>query len=192
MPRATQTAARNARPKRIDAGGSVASPHALRRGGPSRTSPTTLTKQKTASAAVAARPARATATEDARQDTAGSGDVEERLQRQPFGGEPVQRGQSGDGCRSDEERGPGPRHAPQQPAEPIEIERSDRPLERPRAEEEQRLEDGMVDRVQQSGSQRERRPLVTRDTLCPQQQAGSDTEQDDADVLDRVEREQLA
>ena len=117
--------------------------------------------------------------------------MEERLQRQPFGGEPVQRGQSCDGRRSDEECGPGPRHAPQQPAEPIEIERSHRPLERPRAEEEQRLEDGMVDRVQQSGSQRERRPLVTRGTLCPQQQAGSDTEQDDADVLDRVEREQL-
>jgi hypothetical protein len=46
----------------------------------------------------------------------------------------------------------------------------------------------VIDRVQEGGRQRERRPFVR--TPCPQQQAGADTEQDDADVLDRVEREQ--
>ncbi len=160
MPSATQAAARNASPKRIDLGGSVAPSHSVRRGGPSRTNPTTLTKQKTASAAVAARPARAIAPSDPIPHASVGGYVQERLQGEPFGGETVQRRQAGDSRRSDEERCACPRHAPQQAAELVELERANGLLERTCAEKEERLEDGMIDRVQQGGRQCERSPLV--------------------------------
>ena len=114
--------------------------------------------------------------------------VHERLQRQPLGGEAVERRHAGDRERADEEGAAGPRHAAQKPAEPVELERADRPLEGAGAEEEQRLEHGVVERVQQRRRERERRPRVG--AARAQQQAGAEPEHDDPDVLDRVEREQ--
>ena len=130
------------------------------RGGPSSTSPTTLTKQNTASAAVAASAASASAPASPSPTSAVARDVQQRLQRQPLRGEAVQRRQAGDRHRADEERAARPRHPAQQPAEPVELERADRALERARAEEEQRLEDRVVERVQQRRRERERRPRV--------------------------------
>ena len=172
------------RPRRLDR----ACGARLARGGPSSTSPTTLTKQKTASAAVAASAASASAPAVPVADPAVGRDVQQRLQRQPLRGEAVQRRQAGDRHRADQERAARPRHPPQQPAEPVELERADRPLERAGAEEEQRLEDRVVERVQQRGGERERRPGVG--AAGAQDQAGADPEHDDPDVLDRVEREQ--
>ena len=84
-------------------------------------------------------------------DVAVRADVQQRLEREPLGGEPVQRRQARDRHRADEERDARPGHAAQQAAEPVELERADRALERARAEEEQRLEDRVVQRVQQRG-----------------------------------------
>ena len=60
-PSSTHQAARATSPQRIAHGASTASAQAVRRGGPSSTRPTTLTKQYTASAAVTASAARASA-----------------------------------------------------------------------------------------------------------------------------------
>ena len=114
--------------------------------------------------------------------------MQQRLQRQPLRGEAVQRRQAGDRHRADEERAARPGHPAQQAAEPVELERADRALERARAEEEQRLEDRVVERVQQRGGERERRPGVG--AARAQHQAGAEAEHDDPDVLDRVQREQ--
>ena len=121
-------------------------------------------------------------------DVAVRGDVQQRLQRQPLRGEAVQRRQARDRHRADEEGGAGPRHPPQEAAEPVDLERADRALERAGAQEEERLEDGVVHGVQERRPERERRPLVG--AAGAQQQAGADAEHDDPDVLDRVQRQQ--
>ncbi len=187
-PSATQASARKTIAPRIGRGASTAAATASRRGRPSSTSPTTLTKQNTASPAVAA--------ERGERDRAGHpvaevpvrGDVQQRLQRQPLRREAVQRRQARDRHRADEERAAGPRHPPEQAAEPVELERAHRSLERACAEEEQRLEHGVVQRVQERGAERERGPGVR--TARPQDEAGAEAEHDDPDVLDRVQREE--
>ena len=158
------------------------------RGGPSSTRPVTLTKQSTASAAVAASAASASAPASPSPRCAGRRHVQQRLQGHPLGGKAVQRRQAGDRERADEERAAGPRQPPQQPAEPVEPERACRALERAGAEEEQRLEHRVIQRVQQRGGQRDRGPGVGASGA--QDQACAEAEDDDPDVLDRVEREQ--
>ena len=114
--------------------------------------------------------------------------VEQRLQREPLGGEAVQGRQPRD-CHRTHEEGPGrPRHPAQQPAEAVELERTDGTLERAGAEEEQRLEDRVVEGVQQRGREREGGPGLL--AASAKGQARAQTEDDDADVLDRVERQQ--
>ena len=123
-----------------------------------------------------------------RADAAVRRDVQQRLERQPLRREPVQRRQPGDRHRADQKRAPRPRHPPQQTAEPVELERANRPLERPGAQEQQRLEDGVVQRVQQRRGERDRRPQHR----APRHAApgSAEAEQDDPDVLDRVKRKQ--
>ncbi len=86
--------------------------------------------------------------------------VHQRLQGEPLGDEPVERRQPGDRHCADQERAAGPRHPPQQTAQPVELERADRALERTRAQEQQRLEHRVVQRVQQRRRQGERRQRV--------------------------------
>ena len=129
---------------------------------PSSTSPTTFTKQSTASAAVAASARERERAREARGDAAVCGHGEQRLQRQPLRREPVQRRQPGDRHRADEERAAGPRHPLQQPAEAVDLERP-----RPRARTRRRrgtggLEDGVVERVQERGRERDAGPLRRR------------------------------
>ena len=114
--------------------------------------------------------------------------MDQRLQGQPLGGEAVQRRHAGDRHRADQEGAAGPRHPPQQAAEPVEVERADRSLEGARGEEEQRLEDGVVEHVQQRRGEGDRRP--GRLALGGEEDRGAEAERDDADVLDRVEGEQ--
>ena len=147
-----------------------------------------MTKQSTASAAVAASAAERDRACEAVADPAVGGHVQQRLQRQPLRGEAVQRRQPGDRHRTDEKRAAGPRHPPKQTAQPVELERSDAALERAGPEKQQRLEHGVVERVQQRRRERERRPVFG--AARTQEQAGAETEHDDPDVLDRVEREQ--
>ena len=160
MPRATQAAARNTSPKRIDAGGSVASRTLRPAGRPQQHQPDDLDEAEDGERSRRRQAGEGDRSEDAVQHAPVGGYVQERLQGEPFGGEAVQRRQPGDGRRSDEERCACPRHAPQQAAEPIELERSHGLLERTCAEKEERLEDGVIDRVEQGGRQCERRPLV--------------------------------
>ena len=87
------------------------------------------------------------------------GHGEQRLEREPLRREPVQRREPCDRHRADEESAAGPRHALQQSSEAVDLERPRCPLERPRAEEEKPLEDRVVERVQESGRECERRPL---------------------------------
>ncbi len=143
---------------------------AVWRGGPSSTSPTTLTKQKTASAAVAARPASASAPANPPPTPPYAGTCSSACRVSHSEAKPFSGRQSRDRHRADEERAAGPRHTPQQAAEPIELERADRLLERTGAQEEKRLEDRVVDRVQQS-----RRQARTPPTRRPPAPAASGT-----------------
>src|ERR1035437_2650917 len=182
-PSATHDTASMAIPARMPTGGSTAPSHSTRRGEPSSTNPTTFTKHNSASAAVMARPASATAPRGP-----GKGDVRERLQPQPLRRESVQRRQPGDGHRADEESAARPRHSPQQPAKLIELETAHRSLQRARAEKQQGLEDGVVGDVQQRSGKSDCGPRgVPR---VGEQERRAETERDDADVLDRVIRQQ--
>ena len=93
-------------------------------------------------------------------DVAVGRDVQQRLEGQPLRREAVQRRQPRDRHRAHEECTAGPRHPPQQPAEPVDLERADHLFERARAEEQQRLEDGVVQRVEECRCQRECSPDV--------------------------------
>ena len=125
---------------------------------------------------------------DAGRDAVRQREMKQRLQRQPLRDEAVQRRDPGDRPGADQEGGAGPGHATQQAAQAIQLEVVDGALERAGAEEQERLEDGVVDRVQQRRGERHARPAGL--TLLAQDQRGAEAEQDDADVLDRVQREQ--
>ena len=84
--------------------------------------------------------------------------MDQRLQGEPLRGEAVERRHAGDRHRPDQEGPAGPRHAPQQPAEAVEVEGADRALEGARREEQQRLEHRVVEDVQERRGEGDRRP----------------------------------
>ena len=115
--------------------------------------------------------------------------MEERLQRQPFRREPVEHRHAGDRERADQHGAAAPGQTPQQAAQPVErLEGSERALDGPGPEEQQRLEDGVVDGVQQGGGERVGGPRVG--VMGAQQQARTDRERDDPEVLHGRVREQ--
>ncbi len=114
--------------------------------------------------------------------------VEQRLQRQPLRGEAVQGRQARDRRGADQERPSRPWHPPEQAAEPVELQRTDRLLECARSQEEQCLEQRVVDGMQQCGGEREPCPGIR--AAGAQDETGADPEHDDPDVLDRVKRQQ--
>ena len=187
-PRTTQATASAATAVHMGSGASTASATRVRRGRPSSTSPTTLTKQSTARAAVAPRAASAMApaTPTATPPLAGTASSDCSVSHSEAN--PFRRRQPGDRHRADEEGQPGPRHPVQKAADPVDLERARRALERPGAEEEEALEDGVIERVQERGRERDAGPVV-RSALA-EQETRSEAEHDDPDVLDRVEREQ--
>ena len=83
---------------------------------------------------------------------------------------------------------PGPGHAPQQPTEPVDLERADGALERAGAEEEECFEDGVVDGVEERRGKCDSGPRVG--AARAQHEACADAEHDDPDVLDRVQRQE--
>ena len=107
--------------------------------------------------------------------------MQEGLQRQPFRGEAVEERDARDRERADEERRAAPRHPPQEPTEPVELEPPGRPLENPGGKEEQRLERCVVDGVQQGRAERERRPLIG--PVAAEQETRTEPQCDDAEVL---------
>ena len=113
---------------------------------------------------------------------------QQRLKRQPLAHEAVQERQAGDGHRADEEAGARPRHAAQQPAEPLELTRARRHDDAPRAEEQQPLEDGVVQHVREAGRERDGRQAGM--PVGERHHAGAQAEEDDAGVLDRAVGEQ--
>ena len=82
-------------------------------------------------------------------------EVQQRLEREPLRGEARRAAAAPRSRARRRERPAGPWHPPQQAAEAVELERADRPREHAGAEEEQRLEDGMVQRVEQRGAERD-------------------------------------
>ena len=115
------------------------------------------------------------------------GDVEaakQGLKHQPFGDKAVERRQGRDGGRADQEEERRPGHPLDQPAHLFHVARVRGVQHRTRAQEEQALETGVVDRVVQPADEAQRgqrhQPVAVED------QPSADAHQDDADVLHRV------
>ena len=173
-PRARRRRARERRqPARIGNGASTASSTRARRGRPSSTSPTTFTKQSTASAAVAASAPSASAPASPSATPPFAGTASSDWSVEPLGGEPVQRREPGDRHRADEERASRPGHPLQESAEAIDLERARGPLESARSEEQETLEDGVVERVQERGRDARRPPSRLRRVARRRRQAPS-------------------
>ncbi len=137
---------------------------------------------------MAARPAAATAPARPSAEGRAQGDVDQRLQGEPLRGEAVERRHPGDRHRPDQKGPAGPRHAPQQPAETVEIEGAHRALEGARRQEQQRLEHRVVEDVEERRRERDRRP--GRLAVGGEEDRGAEAERDDPDVLDRVKGQQ--
>ena len=110
------------------------------------------------------------------------------LKRQPFGDEAVERRQSRDGGATDEKRQSRPGHIVNEAPQMLHVAFARRRQHGARAEEQQALEERMVERVQQSGRHRQRRGRRHAEHLERQREAKSN--EDDADVLDRMVGEQ--
>ena len=187
-PSTTHQPARTRRPQRIAQGASTASAQAAPARRAEQHESDDLDEAVDGEGAVSASAAERQHARDAGGDGMGQREVEERLKRQPLRHEAVERRDAGDRSGPDQECRAGPRHAAQQAAHAIQLEAVDGALEGPGAEEEQRLEDGVIDRVQQRGGERDASPGGL--ALLAQHQRGAEPEQDDADVLDRVQCEQ--
>ena len=114
--------------------------------------------------------------------------TEQRLHRQPLAREPVERGQSGDGRAANEERDRGDRHPVDQAPEALDLPGPHRAVDRPGAEEQEGLEHGVIDHVEQRRTQSQDDDRVG--TRAAARQRDPQSEQDDPDVLDAVVREQ--
>ena len=113
---------------------------------------------------------------------------QERLERQPLARKAVQRRQAGNRHRADEEEQPGPRHPSQQPAELLDLPRAGGHHDAARAEEQEPLEHRVIQHVVET-----RRDADRRDVTAAVRQGHhpcAETEEDDADVLDAVIRQE--
>ena len=115
--------------------------------------------------------------------------VEQRLRREPLRGEPVEWRKPRDCGSAHEDRRSRPRRTPQHPAEPVEVDAAPRPFERTGAEEEEALEQRVVERVKQRRRERERGPGLL--TLGEEEEARTESEERDSDVVDGREGEKL-
>ena len=167
---------------------STASSASARRGAPSSTSPTTLTKQKTASAAVAARPAAAMAPaspsprEGPRATWTSACRVSHSEAKPLSGGTPA--------IAIDPTRKAPPVQGMRRSSPPMRSRSREptRALEGAGREEQQRLEHRVVEDVQERRGEGDRRP--GRIALRGEEDGCAEPERDDPDVLDRVKGEQ--
>ena len=188
IPRTTQPAARKESDSRNGRGGSVARSRPLATGTAQEDETDDLREaedRKCGGHAQARKPDRP---EQPVTETSLGRHAEECLPGQPLRREAVEGRDPGDRGAADEERPPGDRHPSQEPAERVDVEASGDSLERPGAEEEQALADGVVERVQQRRCECDRGPGVGPSRA--EQECRTDGEDDDPDVLDRAEREQ--
>ena len=114
--------------------------------------------------------------------------LEQRLVGEPLADESVERRQGRDGDRADEEAERRDRHPLHQPAHVLHIARVGRMNHGPGAEEQERLEHGVIDRVVQPGGQGQRGEH--RVAGVQEHQRRANAHQDDPDILDAVIGEQ--
>ena len=155
---------------------------------PRKTAPNTLTKQATARAPIKASAGAAKAATGHAAPVADSQRAEQAQVDQQLADEAVQRRQPADGDRADEKAQRGPRHRLGQAAESIDLAGAGGMHHRPGAEEQKRLEQGVVPDVQQGPAQAQDDPIAALERPADQRQA--EAHHDDADVLDAVVRQQ--
>ena len=114
--------------------------------------------------------------------------AEEALERQPLAGKAVEWRQTADCGGADAECQHRDRHLPTQPAEVVQVTQTRGVYDGSGRNEEQALEDRVIDGVEDRGSQGEGREFGR--PMGIQEQGGADADQDDADVLDAVERQE--
>ena len=105
------------------------------------------------------------------------------LEQQPLGNEAVERRQGGNGERTHQKEDSGARHAMDEAAQPIEVAPSGGVQDGARAEEQQGLEPGMVEHVQECRRHRHGRRLVLG--VGAEGQSEAQRHEDQADILDR-------
>ena len=110
------------------------------------------------------------------------GAEQHRLEGEPLGDEAVERRQRRDRDASGKHGEGGPRHAVDEAAEPVHLPRSRRGQHRARAEEEERLEGGVVEDVEQRRGEGERGGA--RHAVGPEGEREAEADEDQADVLD--------
>ena len=110
------------------------------------------------------------------------------LEDQPLADEAVGGRQRGNRDGSDQKEDPGPRHAPEQATIFLHVPGMRGIEQRARAEEQQGLEHRVVDRMVEPGQQPERSKFF--ESVGLKDHAGADAQQDDADILHAMEREE--
>ena len=123
-----------------------------------------------------------------RRNSATSRRAEQALEREPLAGKAVEWRQTADCGGADAECQHRDGHLPTQSAQVVQVTQTRGVYDSSGRNEEQALEDRVVDRVEDRGGQGEGREF--RRTVGVEEQGGADADQDDADVLDAVEREQ--
>ena len=108
---------------------------------------------------------------------------QDRLERQPFRDEAVQRRQRRNRRAADQERDRRARQTMDQAAELLHVALAGRAHDRARAEEQQALEQRMVEHVQQRGRHRQRRRKLH--AVRPKRHRKAQADEDDPDILDR-------
>ena len=127
--------------------------------------------------------------EDHAREAPGASEAgQQRLVRQPFADEAVERRQAGNGHRADQKTERRHRHAADEPAHLFHVARARGLQNGAGAQKQQALEDGVVQRVVEARDQRDGRQRGMAERAEHQRRAEAD--QDDADVLDAVIRQQ--
>ena len=103
---------------------------------------------------------------------------------------PLSGGSAGDRDGPEQKQARRPRHAPGEPAELLHVADVRAAEHAPRPEEEEAFECRVVERVKECGGERDGREGAARALLAPQNHRQPHADEDDADVLDAVEREQ--
>ncbi len=165
----------------------VHAPPPRERGAPRNTTPHTLVKHASASAPVTPRRIAAgiAAHADGPRDNGG---IEQPQVHQPLADETVERRKPADRHRAQGEQARRPRHPAPQAAQAAHFARAGRVKHGTGPEEQQRLEQPVIPHVQESARERKRAP--GRMSMFHRDEREAETDQDDADVLDAVIREQ--
>ena len=150
--------------------------------------PNALVKHATARPPISARPAINASSGTATAPAVETAALERAEKNQELADETVQRRQTRNRHRANEKSRRRPRHPFQQPAEVVNFMRSGAMHHRARAEEQQSLEQGVIEHVQQRAAKAQHHQHGR--TRAHAQQADAQAQRDDADVFDAVIRQQ--